>query len=90
MIYVDTWSTTCRVDIPDDHPEDMIMPGEQTKIVMSIVKSMPMALGQRFTIRENNKDTVATGVITAIRPAIKTHKNSKLKKLEIHGVKPLH
>lgn len=42
----------------------MIMPGEHGQVRMTLFKKMVVTNGQKFTIRENNNRTVATGVIT--------------------------
>lgn len=61
MIYIDTWSCTFRLDFPKKM--QMMMPGEQATVRLTLRTNMPIAEGQNFTLRENNV-TVGTGMIT--------------------------
>ncbi|XP_063978817.1 elongation factor Tu-like [Diachasmimorpha longicaudata] len=62
-IYSGTWTVQCRFDMKLDGETKMLMPGEQCKTNLTLVKKMPIIEGQSFTIREN-RSTVATGIIT--------------------------
>lgn len=81
MLYVETWVTPFRLDIPIEEG-DMVLPGDQATIKLTILKTMPLFVGQKFTLREN-KQTVATGIISSLLPPIPTHSKSKLIKLRI-------
>lgn len=81
MLYIETWVAPFRLDIPKEEG-DMILPGDQATIKLTILKSMPLFVGQKFTLREN-KQTVATGIISNLLPSIPTHSKSKLIKLKI-------
>jgi len=81
MLYVETWVVPFRLDIPGAEG-DMVLPGDQATIKLTILKTMPLFLGQKFTLREN-KQTVATGVISSLLPPIPTHSKTKLIKMKI-------
>jgi len=81
MLYVETWVVPFRLDIPEVEG-DMVLPGDQATIKLTILKTMPLFLGQKFTLREN-KQTVATGVISSLLPPIPTHSKTKLIKMKI-------
>jgi len=81
MLYVETWVLPCRLDIPKDEG-DMIIPGDQASVKLTVLKTMPLFVGQKFTIREN-RQTVATGVISNLLETIPTHSKTKLVKLKI-------
>lgn len=81
MLYVETWVLPFRLDIPAEEG-DMVLPGDQATIKLTVLKTMPLFVGQKFTLREN-KQTVATGIISALLPPIPTHSKTKLIKLKI-------
>jgi len=81
MLYVETWVVPFRLDIPEEEG-DMVLPGDQATIKLTILKTMPLFIGQKFTLREN-KQTVATGVISGLLPPIPTHSKTKLIKIKI-------
>eukprot|EP00092_Neocalanus_flemingeri_P097380 GFUD01124112.1.p1 GENE.GFUD01124112.1~~GFUD01124112.1.p1 ORF type:complete len:465 (-),score=156.68 GFUD01124112.1:30-1424(-) len=81
MLYVETWVTAFRLDIPQEEGE-MVLPGDQATIKLTILKTMPLFVGQKFTLRENQQ-TVATGIISSLLSPIPTHSRSKLIKLKI-------
>ncbi|XP_065220568.1 elongation factor Tu-like [Planococcus citri] len=64
MAYSETWTSYCRIDLPKEI--DMLMPGEHATVTVLFLFKMPFLVGQKFTIRENNKQTVASGVITRV------------------------
>jgi elongation factor Tu len=82
MMYMDTWNAAFRMDFTKDMEGDMIMPGEQATVKMTLLRTMPMYEGQGFTLREN-RITVGTGIVTKLLAPIPTHKNNKLIKLEV-------
>ena len=81
MLFVDTWSIAFRLDIPPSEGT-MILPGDQASVKLSMLKNMPLFVGQRFTLRENQM-TIASGVVTKLNDPIPTHSGSKLSKLKI-------
>ena len=81
MLYVETWVLPFRLDIPRDEG-DMIIPGDNANLKLTVLKTMPLFVGQKFTIREN-RQTVATGVISKLLPPIPTHSKTKLVKIKI-------
>lgn len=46
-------------------PQDMIMPGEDTSLMLTLRQPMVLEKGQRFTLRDGNK-TIGTGLVTDI------------------------
>ena len=81
MLYVETWVLPFRLDIPKSEG-DMIIPGDNANVKLTVKTTMPLFVGQKFTIREN-KQTVATGVITNLLDPIPTHSKTKLVKIKI-------
>jgi elongation factor Tu len=81
MLYVETWSCAFRLDIPPAEG-DMVLPGDQATVKLTVLKAMPLFEGQKFTLREN-KQTVGTGVVSKLLSPIETHTGSKLIKLVI-------
>ena len=43
----------------------MVMPGDDTSLILTLKKDLPLEVNQRFTLREGHM-TVGTGVITEI------------------------
>ena len=80
MIYMDTWATKCRLDLVGGG--DMLMPGDQATIRITLSDDMPILAGQKFTIRDNN-ETVATGIVTRLCDSIEVLDKTKLQKLNI-------
>ncbi|KAK9504037.1 hypothetical protein O3M35_010478 [Rhynocoris fuscipes] len=61
-----TWDCAVQVLIPG---KEMVMPGEDAKITLKLLRPMVLEKGQRFTIRVAST-TVGTGVITNVLPAL--------------------
>ncbi|XP_031718041.1 elongation factor Tu, mitochondrial [Anarrhichthys ocellatus] len=61
-----TWDMACRVTLPDD--KEMVMPGEDTSLTLTLRQPMVLEKGQRFTLRDGNK-TIGTGLVTDILAA---------------------
>lgn len=55
-----TWDCAAQVIIPD---KEMVMPGEDTKLILKLIRPMVLEQGQRFTLRDGNL-TLGTGVVT--------------------------
>ncbi|XP_064460167.1 elongation factor Tu, mitochondrial-like [Ornithodoros turicata] len=62
QMYYKTWDCNTRITVLD---KDMIMPGEDAKLNVKLIKPMVLEQGQRFTIRDGSK-TAGTGVITKV------------------------
>ncbi|XP_034992545.1 elongation factor Tu, mitochondrial [Zootoca vivipara] len=60
-----TWDMACRVELPAS--KEMVMPGEDTAIILALRQPMVLEEGQRFTLRDGHK-TIGTGVVTKILP----------------------
>lgn len=58
-----TWDMACRVTLPTD--KEMVMPGEDTSLTLTLRQPMVLEKGQRFTLRDGNK-TIGTGLVTDI------------------------
>lgn len=61
--------------------KDILIPGENATVRLTLFKKMVMKVGQAFTIREG-PITVATGIIASIKPSVELPFN-KLSKVEI-------
>ncbi|KAL6460718.1 hypothetical protein MHYP_G00306840 [Metynnis hypsauchen] len=61
-----TWDMACRVQLPDG--KEMIMPGEDASLTLTLRQPMVLEKGQRFTLRDGNK-TIGTGLVTEILTA---------------------
>ncbi|XP_076866688.1 elongation factor Tu, mitochondrial [Brachyhypopomus gauderio] len=61
-----TWDMVCRVELPES--KEMIMPGEDTALTLTLRQPMVLEKGQRFTLRDGNR-TIGTGLVTEIMPA---------------------
>ncbi|KAI3359997.1 hypothetical protein L3Q82_014330 [Scortum barcoo] len=58
-----TWDMACRVTLPTD--KEMVMPGEDTSLTLTLRQPMVLEKGQRFTLRDGNR-TIGTGLVTEI------------------------
>lgn len=47
------------------HLKEMVMPGEDTSLMLLLRQPMVLEKGQRFTLRDGNK-TIGTGLVTDI------------------------
>uniref|UniRef100_U5ESU5 Elongation factor Tu n=1 Tax=Corethrella appendiculata TaxID=1370023 RepID=U5ESU5_9DIPT len=74
-----TWDCATQVVIPD---KDMVMPGEDTKLHLKLIRPMVLEQGQRFTLRDGNL-TLGTGVVTKLLPQL----NEKERMLLTEGKK---
>ncbi|KAK6467598.1 elongation factor Tu [Huso huso] len=61
-----TWDMACRVELPQS--KEMVMPGEDTSLTLTLRQPMVLEKGQRFTLRDGNK-TIGTGLVTDILTA---------------------
>ncbi|OWA52687.1 Elongation factor Tu, mitochondrial [Hypsibius exemplaris] len=67
-----TWNMEARIDLRP--PMEMLMPGDNGEVYVALRKHMVLEPQQRFTIREANQSTVATGVITSLLPDVLVEK----------------
>ncbi|KAM4697699.1 elongation factor Tu, mitochondrial [Rhinophrynus dorsalis] len=58
-----TWDMSCRVTLPSN--KEMVMPGEDSALTLTLRQPMVLEIGQRFTLRDGNK-TIGTGLVTEI------------------------
>ncbi|KAG7506052.1 elongation factor Tu, mitochondrial [Solea senegalensis] len=63
IMYSLTWDMTCRIALPSG--KDMVMPGEDTPLNLTLRQPMVLEQGQRFTLRDG-KQTIGTGLVTEI------------------------
>lgn len=61
-----TWDCAAQVNISD---KEMVMPGEDTKLTLKMIRPMVLEQGQRFTLRDGSL-TLGTGVITKIMKSL--------------------
>ncbi|CAD6234633.1 GSCOCG00002026001-RA-CDS [Cotesia congregata] len=62
QMFSKTWDVACQVSIPD---KPMVMPGEDSKLVLKLFRPMVLEKGQRFTLRDGTI-TLGTGVVTNV------------------------
>ncbi|XP_056390562.1 elongation factor Tu, mitochondrial [Hyla sarda] len=58
-----TWDMSCRITLPGG--KEMVMPGEDSSLIMTLRQPMVLEKGQRFTLRDGNR-TIGTGIVTDI------------------------
>ncbi|KAI0983116.1 hypothetical protein GJ496_005330 [Pomphorhynchus laevis] len=61
LLYSLTWSVPAKIKVGDG--KELIMPGEDATVTLTLRKTLPMEKGQRFTIRDGSS-TIGTGIIT--------------------------
>ncbi|KAH9426235.1 elongation factor Tu-like [Dermatophagoides pteronyssinus] len=71
-----TWDCAVELNIVG---KDMIMPGEDAKVILKILRPMVMEKGSRFTIRDQKK-TIMTGVVTNLLDDLTPEERAKLEK----------
>jgi len=64
ITFCNTWNQPALLEIPD---KDLLMPGEDGKIVFNLTKRMVLEKNQRFTLRDGSS-TLGYGVISEILP----------------------
>jgi len=67
-VFSKTWDISCQLEIVG---KDMLMPGEDGTVKLTMLRDMWFTPGQKFTIRIENQ-TVGTGVVTKILPNLNT------------------
>lgn len=69
QMFCRTWDCSCQVVVPD---KEMVMPGEDSKLVLKMTRPMVLEQGQRFTLRDGNL-TLGTGVVTKVLSPLSDH-----------------
>ncbi|KAK8749077.1 hypothetical protein OTU49_015662 [Cherax quadricarinatus] len=86
QVFSKTWRCSAQIVVAD---KEMVMPGEDAKLSLHLLKPMVLEKGQRFTLRQGSI-TVGTGVFTNInkdltedeRTAVQEGKKGREKKLK--------
>ncbi|XP_055348349.1 elongation factor Tu-like [Paramacrobiotus metropolitanus] len=73
QLFSHTWDVETRLDLPPG--VDMLMPGEHSEVFGTLLREMVLEPNQRFTVREANNQTVATGVITKLLPSVRVDRS---------------
>ncbi|CAH0555018.1 unnamed protein product [Brassicogethes aeneus] len=66
QMFCRTWDCAVQVVVPD---KEMVMPGEDSKLVLRMMRPMVLEKGQRFTLRDGSQ-TLGTGVVTKTLPML--------------------
>ncbi|RZB40422.1 elongation factor Tu, mitochondrial, partial [Asbolus verrucosus] len=66
QMFCRTWDCAIQVIVPD---KEMVMPGEDSKLILKMMRPMVLEQGQRFTLRDGSQ-TLGTGVVTKILPSL--------------------
>ncbi|XP_050305114.1 elongation factor Tu, mitochondrial-like [Anthonomus grandis grandis] len=74
QMFCRTWDCAAQVVVPD---KEMIMPGEDSRLILKMIRPMVLEKGQRFTLRDGTV-TLGTGVVTKILPTLKEHERASL------------
>ncbi|XP_066253265.1 elongation factor Tu [Euwallacea similis] len=74
QMFCRTWDCAVQVIIPD---KEMVMPGEDSKLILRMIKPMVLEQGQRFTLRDGTV-TLGTGVVTKVLPLLKEDERQAL------------
>ncbi|CAN7987930.1 unnamed protein product [Ixodes pacificus] len=78
MVYSTTWDCPAKITIEG---RDMVMPGEDCKLIARLFKPMALEQGQRFTLRDGSR-TSGTGVITKVLNNLTPDERADLEKSE--------
>ncbi|XP_041035968.1 elongation factor Tu, mitochondrial isoform X2 [Carcharodon carcharias] len=62
-----TWDMACQVQLPTG--KELVMPGEDTSLTLTLRQPMVLEKGQRFTLRDGNR-TIGTGLVTAVHESL--------------------
>ncbi|XP_068898409.1 elongation factor Tu [Tenebrio molitor] len=66
QMFCRTWDCAIQVIVPD---KEMVMPGEDSRLILKMIRPMVLEPGQRFTLRDGSQ-TLGTGVVTKILPSM--------------------
>ncbi|XP_018326229.1 uncharacterized protein LOC108737688 [Agrilus planipennis] len=67
QLFCRTWDCSVQVTVPD---KEMVMPGEDARLILKMFRPMVLEEGKRFTLRDGSL-TLGTGVVSKILPALK-------------------
>jgi elongation factor Tu len=73
-VFSKTWDSSGVVFIDG---KDLLMPSEDAKICMKLLKPMVVEKGQQFTVRLGNK-TIGTGKVTDVKPNMSSEEREYL------------
>ncbi|GIX93463.1 elongation factor Tu, mitochondrial [Caerostris extrusa] len=76
VVFSKTWDCVAEIDMSG---KDLVMPGEDSTLVMKFIKPMVIESGQRFTLRDGMA-TFGTGVFTKINPDLNDLERETLNK----------
>ncbi|XP_016086961.1 elongation factor Tu, mitochondrial-like, partial [Sinocyclocheilus grahami] len=71
IMFSHTWDMACIVELLPG--KEMVMPGEDTSLILALRQPMALDRGQRFTLRDGNQ-TIGTGLVTEILPVTEDDK----------------
>ncbi|CAG9761095.1 unnamed protein product [Ceutorhynchus assimilis] len=74
QMFCRTWDCAVQVVVPD---KEMVMPGEDSKLILKMMRPMVLEQGQRFTLRDGSV-TLGTGVVTKVLPLMKEEERQTL------------
>jgi elongation factor Tu len=64
QFYIRTMDVTGEIELPSG--VEMVMPGDNTKMIIKLITPVAMEEGLRFAIREGGR-TVGAGVVTSVQ-----------------------
>ncbi|XP_030766999.1 elongation factor Tu, mitochondrial-like [Sitophilus oryzae] len=74
QMFCRTWDCAAQVIVPD---KEMVMPGEDSRLILKMFKPMVLEQGQRFTLRDGSQ-TLGTGVVTKTLPMLTDEERDSL------------
>ncbi|XP_072381867.1 elongation factor Tu [Diabrotica undecimpunctata] len=74
QMFCRTWDCPVQVVVPD---KEMVMPGEDSKLILKMMRPMVLEQGQRFTLRDGSQ-TLGTGVVTKTLPRLTEDERNSL------------
>jgi len=77
MMFSKTWDCAASVKLCGD--KEMVMPGEDAKLELRLLKPMVLEQGQRFTLRDGST-TLGTGVVTEVKPNLTADEKEEIAK----------
>ena len=63
QMFTRTADISATIELPEG--KEIVMPGDDTELIMMLNPATPLEASQRFTLRESHK-TIGTGVVTQI------------------------
>ncbi|XP_057655245.1 elongation factor Tu, mitochondrial [Diorhabda carinulata] len=66
QMFCRTWDCAAQVVVPD---KEMVMPGEDSRLILKMMRPMVLEQGKRFTLRDGSQ-TLGTGVVTKTLPRL--------------------